>query len=154
DPLCLEAWPRVRSIGVKQAYRAALFSALGIGLAVASLAAQTRASAIEGTVRDTTGAAVPQAGIGAHGVEAERGRRVTDDAGGPFRFPDLPPGSYVLTVEKTGFAPYRHEAITIALGQTGTVAIELQAAGVTQSVVVTAQPPPIDVAQTSTTTSI
>ena len=70
------------------------------------------------------------------------------DAGGNYRFPALPPGTYTVTFELPGFNTLKRENIQISLGFTATVNVELAVASLQETVTVTGDSPVID---TSTT---
>ena len=47
------------------------------------------------------------------------------DTGGNYRFPALPPGTYTVTFELSGFNTLKRENIQISMGFTATVNVEL-----------------------------
>lgn len=96
---------------------------------------------IQGTVLDTSNAAVPGATVTAtHLATAIDTVRQTTEAG-VYSLAPLAPGRYRLTVSLDGFRPFvREEVIVDALSVVG-VNVVLQLAGVTQEVLVTAAPP-------------
>ncbi len=116
-------------------------------------AAQTAGTGgtLEGTVQDASGAAVPGAEILLRNVPTHQLRTLTADSQGLFRVAELPVGRYDLQVEQAGFAPYRLSGVSVSVGQTVRLNISLSPAAVKSQVTVTAQPPLLDVSQTSTT---
>jgi hypothetical protein len=58
---------------------------------------------VTGVVRDTQGAAIPDASVKLSNPATGLERTETTDANGEFNFPDLALGSYRLTVSKNGF---------------------------------------------------
>src|SRR5439155_5424627 len=68
--------------------------------------AQAFNASLTGTIYDNTGAAVPGARVGlsnpAHGFD----RTLTSGADGHYSFALLPPGTYTLKVEASGFRTY------------------------------------------------
>ena len=66
------------------------------------------------------------------------------DENGVYRFPALPPGTYSVKFELSGFRPATHEA-RLQLGQTITVDARLEPGGVTETVEVRGAPPVVDV---------
>src|SRR5207245_7273424 len=66
------------------------------------------------------------------------------DAGGNYRFPALPPGTYSVTFELPGFTTLKRENIVIAMGFTAAVNVELAVASLTETVTVTGDSPVID----------
>jgi outer membrane receptor protein involved in Fe transport len=117
------------------------------------LAAQEQRGAIEGLVKDTSGAVMPGATVEA---KAENGAVVSTvtDASGTFRFPSVAPGTYSVTATLSGFAPQTLGDIRVGLGQIKKVDFQLSLAGVTESVQVTAESPLVDVRQTARQTNI
>jgi len=70
--------------------------------------------------------------------------RVTD-ANGKFRFPVLPPGSYLIEARLQGFTPQRRENIKLSVEQTLTVDFALEIGSLDESVLVIAKVPTIDI---------
>src|SRR3974390_1842439 len=74
-----------------------------IALFTAALAAQTVSSSLLGTVTDPTNAVVPNAPITLTDTDTGSVRSAVTDSSGLFRFLDLPPGNYTVSVRMTGF---------------------------------------------------
>ena len=70
----------------------------------ASTLAQTGAGSIQGTVYDSTGAVISGARITALNGAINVSRSTTSSGSGTYALPNLPVGSYTVTVEKEGFA--------------------------------------------------
>src|SRR6266436_444578 len=86
-------------------YRSAfalIFAALLI-LAAAPAWGQTFRGTILGVVSDATGAAVPGATVTVHNVDTGLLRKTETQGDGSYRVPELPIGTYDVSVEKTGF---------------------------------------------------
>lgn len=85
----------------------------------------TQSSAVQGEARDSSGRPVGgakvtlQASAGAARLEA------VTTADGIFRFKDVAPGAYQLTVEKSGFEDFMREQIQIAASEVVTMEIRL-----------------------------
>jgi len=109
---------------------------------------------LNGTVRDATGAVLPNALIIARNLGTNQARQVSSAEDGSYRFVALPVGDYEIDAGVPSFAPYVNPTVTVALGRTILLDITLNPAGVTQTVNVTEQPPPIDPTATATTTTI
>jgi outer membrane receptor protein involved in Fe transport len=109
---------------------------------------------LEGAVADASGGRVPNATVNVRDVAAGRQREVNGDAQGSFRLSELPAGTYEVNVSQPGFAPYRHSGVAVALGTTVHLDVMLQSASVTTQLTVSAQPSPIDPAQTSVSSSV
>src|SRR5579862_1066434 len=61
------------------------------------------AAVIEGTVKDPSGAATPGAAIILKHSETGQSENTLSDPQGHFKFPDVAPGKYTLTVQHEGF---------------------------------------------------
>src|SRR5919201_328980 len=85
-------------------------------LAASPAFAQFETATVVGTVRDSSGAVVPEAKVTLTntqtGVSAER----QSDANGNFEFFTVRIGSYVLTAEKTGFSIALVENVQVTVG--------------------------------------
>ena len=101
--------------------------------------AQSYTASIRGVVTDPTQASIADAQIVA--AETQRNIRQTtvSDAAGRYVLTNLPPGSYVLTVEARGFKKYVGEALNVQVNQDLTINVTLQVGEVTESVTVTAE---------------
>src|SRR5688500_12132635 len=110
-------------------------------LTASSAAAQSTTGSIQGIVRDKQDAVVPGATASVRNTEPGAVRALTTDEGGNYRFLNMPVGIYELSVELSGFAKYTRSGITLALNQDAVINVQIQPAGVTESVVVTADSP-------------
>jgi TonB dependent receptor-like, beta-barrel/Carboxypeptidase regulatory-like domain len=100
-------------------------------------AAQSLTGALVGTVKDEQGGVVPGALIRVTSPALIGGPvTVTTDGKGHLRFPVLPPGTYAIDVELTGFAPYREHDLVIGASTTLERTVVLKVQGIAQSVVV------------------
>jgi len=82
-----------------------------------ALFAQTAVTGgIEGNVTDPSGAAVSGAAVEATNVADSVVRQTVTNADGAYRFPSLIPGTYSVTVKKTGFAAFTREGTRIDAG--------------------------------------
>jgi outer membrane receptor protein involved in Fe transport len=112
-------------------------------------------SALTGTVVDESGAAVPGAIVEASSPSQIGGARTaTTDAQGRFRFAEIAPGIYSVSVNLEGFQPVRVEGVTLALGQTQDLRVDMKVATVTETLVVTADAAVIDTTSSQSTTTL
>ena len=111
----------------------ALILSIVLGLYAAAFGQETTGN-IEGTIKDSAGAIVPNVAVrikNLTSVGAGQGfnRVVTTDDGGFFRVLQVPPGTYVVsTAAASGFGEYKNENVQITLGKTTQLVIELAAA--------------------------
>lgn len=98
---------------------------------------------ITGTVRDSTGAVVPNADVTLTDIGTKNALKTKSNAEGDYLFAAVPPGAYDLSVSATGFSSYDAKGIILRVAQraradatltVGTVAsqITVEAVGVTQ----------------------
>jgi hypothetical protein len=102
------------------------------------LKAQVSTGAINGTVRDSSGAVVPNATVTLANVATGVKRTTETNSVGNYGFVAIHPGSYELMVLKTGFKPATESQILVLVNQTSTYSFTLQVGSATQAVTVTA----------------
>ena len=91
---------------------------------------------VSGTVRDVTGAVIPNAQVDVTVRDGRQLQTIRSDANGEFNV-TVPAGSYLVTVEAVGFAPFTTKLFTLAPQQVYVVPeIVLSVKGSTTSVVV------------------
>lgn len=133
----------------------ALLAALVLALANGAGAQASRVGgALEGTVRDSSGAVIPGAGVTLRNTSTNQTRAVTTNEEGVFHAEALVVGTYEVRIEQTGLAPYRHAGVQVNLGQTVRLDIVLVPASASAEVTVNAQPSVMDPSQTSVVSSI
>jgi len=127
-----------------------LFSILVISASAAF--AQFTAS-IQGEVKDQTGAGVSKAKIVLVNTATGSTAIATSDDSGNYRFVSLAPGKYKITAEAPGFS--RSEAgVTLLTEQNLDVPIALKVGSASESVVVSAEAPVVDTADSRTQLTI
>jgi Carboxypeptidase regulatory-like domain/TonB dependent receptor-like, beta-barrel len=98
--------------------------------------AQSSLGALVGWVTDSSGARVPNAAIEIHATGRAALRKGIGDSRGEFRFDDLQPGVYQVTVQAKGFQPARATA-TVMVSTVREIDVTLSPAPLQQSVEVT-----------------
>lgn len=91
-----------------------------------SLLAQTSFTSVRGTVADPSGALIPNAQVKLTNLANNAELNGTSDASGLFQFPQLPPGTYTITVTAAGFAASTKQA-QFLVNQPATVNFQLGA---------------------------
>ncbi|MBI1762617.1 MAG: TonB-dependent receptor, partial [Acidobacteria bacterium] len=100
---------------------------------------------------DTAGAVVPGASIKASSATLIRAQTAVSDGQGHYRFSNLPPGTYTLTVEAaSGFGKFTQSGVEVNLSKTSTSDIKLQAQGAAAVVDVVAGAATVDVNSNTT----
>ena len=122
-------------------YKLRLFSlAVAAGLiAVPSAFTQTQAinGSIRGRVTDSAGASVPLASVAIANSETGFNRSENTGEEGYFVFPNLPLGTYTVTIKKDGFTTQRHTGVILEAGAEGVVDAKLDVGSVSTTVEVT-----------------
>ncbi len=107
-----------------------------------------------GTVSDPTGAAVPEAGVTALDTATGIATRTTTEVSGNYILPSLPPGTYTITVEKTGFKATVLSGIQLLVNQQAVVNVQLQVGAVSTQVEVRSAAPLVETTTASVGTVI
>ncbi len=128
--------------------RKVAFLALGVLLAAALAFPQAGSGRLDGVVKDAQGLVLPGATVTLTGAGVMGQRTATSDVDGSYRFLAIPPGTYNLTFELSGFQTFRREGIIVASGVTFTIDANLQLATVSETVTVTGESPVVDVKTT------
>jgi hypothetical protein len=124
-----------------------LFCTLALLLLVTSgssqLFGQSQAfnATLSGSVLDPTGQSISGAKVTLSNPERGFVRTYTTDDTGLYSFSLLPPASYNLEVEASGFKHYRQDGITLAAGQVAEQRVLLAIGAVTENIEVTSQAP-------------
>ncbi|HSE19098.1 MAG TPA: TonB-dependent receptor [Pyrinomonadaceae bacterium] len=112
---------------------------MSFALFAGSVFAQTSTTgSIEGTVSDTTGAAVPGIAVKVTSPNLISAQTAVTDQSGRFKILNLPPGKYAVTVESDkGFARFERSDVEVNLSRNTSVEVQLQPAGAQASVTIT-----------------
>src|SRR5437660_4582953 len=102
-------------------------------LAATSALAQF-SSAIQGTVTDSSHAAIPEAKIVVKNEATGIVREALTNLEGYYRVSSLGPGTYTVTVEKAGFNTKEETSIPLALSEVGKVDVALTVGAVSERV--------------------
>lgn len=102
-------------------------------------AAQAVNGSVVGTVTDSSGAVVPQAKVTITNTGTNVSQTATTDGSGYYSFPDLPPATYKVDVEKQGFSSKLHSGVVLQVNSTVRVDVVLNPGEVTQTVTVQSQ---------------
>lgn len=116
-----------------------LISLLAVLLISASVAfgqAQANAADLQGIVKDSSGAVVPNATVTARNPATNVSRSATTSDTGYYRIVNLPPGDYEVTVEAANFKKAVLTKVTITIGQAADVDIPLEPGQISESVTI------------------
>ena len=127
----------------------ALLVALSVGsTAFAQGGGASSTGTIQGRVTDAQGAVLPGVTVTATSPALIQPQTTVTSETGNYRFPAVPPGNFELTYELAGFNTLKRSGISITLGFTANVNVELALATLQETVTVSGASPVID---TSTT---
>jgi outer membrane receptor protein involved in Fe transport len=116
-----------------------LILAVVFGLTLSASPAWAQATAaVNGTVRDSAGAVVPDANVVLHNRDTGLDRAAITNGVGAYVMPDVPPGNYDLKVTKSGFAAAVKSGIILLVNQTATYDYTLKTGTVNEVVSVQA----------------
>lgn len=125
---------------MRLAKRAALVAAV-LSIFASAVRAQTATGQVNGTVTDSSGGAVAGAIVKLTDIDTEITGQSQTNATGYFLFINVLPGTYELTVEKSGFKGAKVSAFEIQVNQTLTQNMVLEVGAVNETVEVTARTP-------------
>src|SRR5829696_7703334 len=103
---------------------------------------------IQGRVTDSQGAVLPGVTVTATSVALIQPQTTITSETGNYRFPAVPPGAYELSYELSGFNQLKRSGISITLGFTAQVNVELALATLQETVTVSGASPVIDTSST------
>jgi outer membrane receptor protein involved in Fe transport len=112
-------------------------------------AAQQTTGNIQGRITDAQKAAVPGVTVTAKSASTGFTRAEVTDSEGVYRLNALPVGTYDLHAELSGFAPYDRKDVIVNIGTTVDLNFDLNVAGVSEQVKVTAESPLIQTSSSS-----
>ncbi len=131
----------------------ALFTVAVLLLTAIPAMAQETTAGIQGTITDSSGAALPGVTVEAANVKGQKYTAVTDSQG-HYRFPAVPSGVYNITATLTGMEPAGAKNVEIRLGTSPKIDLQMRVGALTEALTVTAEAPLVDVTQSSTSVSI
>jgi Carboxypeptidase regulatory-like domain/TonB dependent receptor len=129
---------------IVQAGAGVLSCALTISLFTADIASGQSISQISGTVRDDTGAIVPDVQVTATDTDTGVKRTVVTDSAGYYVLTNLPVGPYRIEATKMGFRNFVQTGIELQVGSAPELPITLGVGAVTETVQVEANAAQVD----------
>lgn len=101
-------------------------------------------ASIYGSVRDTTNASVPGAGVEIRNLQTGLTRSTVTTQTGDFAIANIPAGTYALVVRLNGFKTFTREGITVQVDQRAMVNPVLEVGDLTEQVTVRVETPLIE----------
>ncbi len=128
---------------------------VALALAASGVAfAQTGAGGFRGTIKDEQGGALPGVTVTATSPDALAPAEAVTDGAGNYRLINLPPGTYTITAELSGFAVYKREGLLLRAGATFQVNITMKIGTLQETVTVSGESPMIEVSKPSNVLNI
>jgi Carboxypeptidase regulatory-like domain len=123
-------------------------------LFAATVFAQETTAGLQGTVKDPSGAVIGNAIVVVTSNTLVGDKTYKTDSNGYYRFANLPPGVYAITVKAEGFSTLKKEGLVLEVGHLPTQDLTVQV-GRTETVVeVSGEAPTIDVTTNHTMTNV
>jgi len=125
--------------------------ALGALLAAAAVPARAQqfTGGVRGAVKDANGV-IPGATVTLTNDATNASREVVTNEVGQYNFPAVPPGTYTLAAQITGYKKYQSRGLVVGTQQFLTVDVTLEVGALEESITVTGQTPLIDTSTAST----
>lgn len=140
-----------RSILTRSCAKILIAACLVLGSAAFGQQLATNGGAINGTVTDSSGAAIPNVKVTITSPALQGAQVFTTNDQGIYRFPDVPIGLYKISYEATGFATVVRDQVNISLGFAATINVTMTPSTQQQTVVVTGETPLVDTQNTTIT---
>jgi hypothetical protein len=131
-----------------------LLALLAVILLVAAGFAQETTGGLQGTLKDTSGAVVAGAHVVITGTSLVGNKSLESESSGYYRFANLPPGVYTITVTAKGFKSVKREGVNIEVGHLPTLDITMEVGATAEVVEVTSAAPVIDVTTNANQTNL
>ena len=109
---------------------------------------------LSGVVRDSQGGVLPGVTVSVSSPALMGLRTATTTETGNYQFTGLPPGTYEVKYELSGFSTLRRDDIRVQVSQTTRLDIELAVGSLQETVTVSGESPVVDVSSTTTQTNI
>jgi hypothetical protein len=106
--------------------------------------AQSATTSLHGTISDAKGLVVAGASVTLSNAATGFSRSTKTDGQGVYQFLELPPATYMLTVEAAGFAEMKRENVLLQVSSPATVNLALQVKGGTVVVDVSEEAPMVN----------
>jgi Carboxypeptidase regulatory-like domain/TonB dependent receptor len=142
-------------ISLSNSIKFLIFTVFCFALSAGQIFAQsTVTGGIRGSVTDAQSANVPNATVTVTNEGTNKSETTTTNADGNYRFSNLQPGTYTISVTSSGFSEFKQEKVVVEVGQATAINIPLGVAGTSATVDVTAEAPVINTNDNSNTINI
>ena len=107
-----------------------------------------------GTVKDPSGAVVPNARVVVTGTSLVGKKEIATDSSGYYRFANLPPGVYTIAATAKGFRTTKREDLSLEVGHLPSVDFTLELGATAEIIEVSSVAPAIDVTTTQNLSNV
>ncbi len=139
---------------VRLACLAILFILTGACAGSLALAQSAVTGAVGGAVTDQNNAAVPGATVTLKNVSTNKEETTITTSDGLFRFSNLQPGTYVLTIRASGFSDYKQEGLIVEVGRLSAIDAVLRVGAAAAAVDIVASAAAVNTESKEFTTNI
>ena len=115
---------------------------------------QETTAGLQGTVKDSSGGLIAKASVEVSSPALIGTKKAQTDQGGYFRFANLPPGLYSITVAVTGFRTFKQENLSLEVGRLPTLDFTMEVGTLAETVEVSSQATLIDSTQSKVQANI
>src|ERR1700690_1470918 len=117
-----------------------LIFGIGAMAALPGTASAQVGTAINGTVRDASGAVIPDAKVVLHSAATKLDLSTMTNSSGAYAFPSVQPGTYYIRVSKQGFNASVESDLTVVVNQIATYDVTMKTGSITDTDRVQATP--------------
>ena len=128
----------VKMIGISSLLPILFLAVIAVAPAGPYANAQTLYGTLVGTVKDSSGAMVPDATVTVVQTETKNTRTVTSNSEGDYTLSTVPTGTYLITITKGGFKGFEAKDVAVTLNTEVRVDAQLEVGQASQTVSVTA----------------
>jgi hypothetical protein len=124
------------------------------GIFSLSAVAQETTGGLQGVIKDPSGAVVPGAKVVVTSSALVGSKELETDESGYYRFANLPPGTYTITVTAKGFKTIKRDGLVLEVGHLPSIDLTLELGTAETIVEVSSAAPQIDLTTNVTTTNV
>ncbi len=132
-------------------FAVSLTAVLGLS---AVAAAQTGAGSLRGHITDEQGGALPGVTVAARSEVLIQPVTSVTDAEGYYRLINLPPGTYEVSADLSGFAAFKRQGVLVRAGSNFQVDIAMKIAALSETITVSGESPMLEVSNPSNVLNI
>ncbi|HMB26470.1 MAG TPA: carboxypeptidase-like regulatory domain-containing protein, partial [Blastocatellia bacterium] len=139
---------------VRLACLAILLTFTGAFVGSPALAQSAVTGAVGGAATDPNNAAVAGASVTLRNMGTNKSETVTTDSAGRFRFTNLQPGAYAITISATGFSEFKLEQLAVEVGRLSEIDAVLRVGGAAAAIDIVASAAAVNTESKEFTTNI